>query len=57
MKSCESCLNYSYDEETDLYECIISMDEDEYFRYMTDKFAECPFYRFDNEYKIVNKQI
>ncbi len=57
MKSCESCLNYCYDEEADIYECSIAMDEDEYYRYLSGGYRECPFYQFDNEYKIVNKQI
>ncbi len=54
MKSCESCLNYVYDEEEDFYECCISMDEDDYYRRLK---GDCPFYQIDNEYIIVHKQI
>ncbi|MCD8158477.1 MAG: DUF6472 family protein [Clostridiales bacterium] len=56
-KMCESCLYYDYDEEGEVYECIMNLDEDEYYHYITGKFSSCPYFRYDNEYKIVNKHI
>ena len=46
--NCEGCLNYVYDEEYECYTCLVDLDENT---------AGCPFFRFDNEYKTVNKQI
>ena len=42
------------------YELRIAMgnlDEDEMENFMRENTAGCPFFRFDNEYKTVNKQI
>lgn len=55
--SCDSCYNYIYDEEYDCYECQVSMDEDDMVRFLSNSEYNCPYYQFDNEYKIVNKQI
>ncbi len=55
--SCENCLYYDYDDYTDTYECIMNLDEDEYYRILTQKRSVCPYFRFNDEYKIVNKQI
>ena len=57
MISCEECINYVYDEETDCYECIVAIDMDETERILRRGTKACPFFRFDNEYKTVNKQI
>lgn len=56
---CNSCLYYDYDEESDSYECMLSLDEDEYVRlvgYGSKGRADCPYYRFYDEYKSVQKQ-
>lgn len=55
--SCESCLNYEYDEEYDCYSCIMDLDEDDYRNFLTGQTFSCPFYQFDDEYIIVHKQI
>ena len=54
--NCESCANYIYDEECDCYCCEINLDEDEYARFLTSQTANCPYYDFYDEYKIVRKQ-
>ena len=55
--NCESCLNYVYDEEYECYTCLVDLDEDEMENFMRENTAGCPFFRFDNEYNTVNKQI
>ncbi|MCC8014934.1 MAG: DUF6472 family protein [Eubacterium sp.] len=40
--SCENCLYYDYDDYTDSYECIMNLDEDEYYRILTQKSSGCP---------------
>lgn len=55
--SCDTCLNYEYDEEFDSYTCVMDLDEDEYASLFTGEKRVCPFYRFGDEYLIVHKQI
>lgn len=55
--NCELCAYYIYDEYYDCYDCQVYLDEDEMSRYMSHNFKSCPYFRFDNEYKTVNKQI
>lgn len=55
--SCDTCRNYAYDEETEEYECMMDMDEDDYARLLSSKRKECPFYDGDDDYKIVRHQI
>lgn len=57
VSSCESCLNFEYDEEYECYSCIMDLDEDDYRSFITGNTAHCPFYRFGDEYLIVHKQI
>ena len=54
---CESCVNFVYDEEADLYECLVNLDEDEMVRFMTQSDYCCPYYRLDDEYGTVRKQM
>ena len=53
---CESCEHYDYDEEFEEYYCKINLDEDEYLRYISSKNQSCPYYKFYDEYKSVQKQ-
>lgn len=55
-KNCESCEYYDYDEFSDEYSCKIDLDEDEYLDFVTKKTQECPYYKFYDEYKSVQKQ-
>lgn len=53
---CEDCLYYDYDEEYEDYLCRMSFDEDEAVRYLTGGDFRCPYFRFYDEYKSVQKQ-
>lgn len=44
--SCEYCANYTYDEECD-----------EYYRFVSSDYKECPYYRSGDEYKVVRHQM
>lgn len=55
--NCESCLNYIYDDEYDCYDCGVSLDEDEMGHMLGDSHYSCPFFQYNDEYKIVRKQI
>ena len=53
---CEDCLYYDYDEEYEDNVCRMDFDEDEAVRYMTSGKSHCPYFRFYDEYKSVQKQ-
>ncbi len=53
---CEDCLYYDMDEETGDYECTVSLDEDDYYRYLTGGSKRCPYFRYYDEYKSVARQ-
>ncbi|MBP3381094.1 MAG: hypothetical protein J6L00_00490 [Clostridia bacterium] len=53
---CEMCVYYTYDEYTDSYECLVSMDEDEVYRLHSGLQKSCPYFREDDEYAVVRKQ-
>lgn len=53
--NCENCMNYTYDEDYDEYVCIANIDEDEYYRVMSNR--RCPYFRFGDDYTIVKKQM
>ncbi len=54
--NCETCAYYDYDEYTESYACTVNLDEDEYARYTTSNNKDCPYYKFYDEYKMVQKQ-
>jgi len=54
--NCEFCVNYVYDEGEDIYECLVNLDEDELYRFLSSDFKDCPYFRLDDEYKIARKQ-
>ena len=56
QSKCESCEYYDYDEYMESYGCTMSLDEDEYARFMQGRTAECPYFKFYDEYKSVQKQ-
>ena len=53
---CEECDYFDYDEETDTYECAMSLDMDEYESYFVSGRNRCPYFRVRVEYRIVRKQ-
>ena len=52
--ACEFCANYIYEEEDD---CDVNLDEDEMYRFLSGNFRECPYYRSDDEYRVVRHQM
>lgn len=54
--NCESCVNFVYDDEVGSNVCMVSLDEDEYLKYLESSFDACPYYQLYDEYKIVRKQ-
>ena len=55
-RNCESCEYFDYDEEVEDYICKIDLDEDEYLDYLVAKNRECPYYKYYDECKSVQKQ-
>ena len=55
--SCDMCAFFIYDEEYECYVCDISMDEDEYMRFMSDSHYSCPYFRNGDEYAVVRRQM
>ena len=56
MLDCETCVYYDYDETEDMYFCSVDMDEDDFYRLLSDQRKECPYYRDGDEYRIARKQ-
>ena len=54
--NCESCMYFDYDDESDTDICTLDLDEDEMVDFMTGRSTSCPYYRYYNEYKSVQKQ-
>ncbi len=54
---CESCMYYVYDEDWEYYVCDLDLDEDEMERFLTGKTQGCPYYRLEDEYATVRKQM
>jgi hypothetical protein len=57
VANCESCVFYDYDEDYDAYVCQMNLDEDEMVSFLAGHTRSCPYYRFYDEYKSVQKQI
>ena len=55
--SCDYCANYVYDEESESYYCDVNLDEDEYYRFISTEYKECPYYRNGDEYIVVRHQL
>ena len=56
VSNCESCEFYDYDEYYEEYTCKMRLDEDEMMRFLQKETAACPYYRYYDEYKSVQKQ-
>lgn len=54
--ACEDCTYYDYDEEYGDYVCTQSLDEDELALVCRDGSKSCPYFKFYDEYKSVQKQ-
>lgn len=55
--NCDYCANYTYDEEDESYYCDVSLDEDDYYRLISGNYKECPYFRSNDEYKVVRHQM
>ena len=53
---CEDCEFYDYDEDMDAYVCMVALDEDEMAEFVAGRTGRCPYYRYYDEYKSVQKQ-
>lgn len=56
ITQCETCAYYDYDEEMEAYICLVNFDEDEMASVYGGARRACPYYRFYDEYKMVQKQ-
>ena len=54
--NCEMCQYYDYDEEYDTNVCTLDLDEDEMVQFMSYANRDCPYFKFYDEYKFVQKQ-
>ncbi len=54
---CDTCVNNVYDEDYDEYDCMVNLDEDEMYRFISSDQRECPYYRNDDEYAVVRHQM
>lgn len=54
--NCDECTNYVYDEECDCYVCLVNLDEDEMYRFISGTNYNCPYYDPDDEYFLARKQ-
>lgn len=55
--NCDSCGNYVFDEEDECFYCLVNLDEDEMYRFLTGTQNACPYYQLDDEYAVVRHQI
>ncbi len=55
-RSCESCAYYDIISEDGDYGCVVDVDEDDAYREREDTRSCCPYYKFYDEYKSVQKQ-
>jgi len=55
--NCDACVNYVYDEDYECYCCLVNLDEDEMYRFLSGTQRECPYFRLDDEYGVVRHQI
>ena len=53
---CESCAHFDVIDEDGTLGCTIDIDEDDAYRERSDHRAGCPYYKFYDEYKSVQKQ-
>ncbi len=50
------CVYYVYNEDYESYECLVNLDEDDVYRFMSSTHSSCPYFRLDDEYGVVKKQ-
>ena len=57
MTNCDACVNYEYDEDYECYCCMVNLDEDEMYRFLSGTQQECPYFRLYVEYAVVRHQM
>ncbi len=57
VSNCDMCVNYIYDEDYECYTCMVNLDEDEMYRFLSATRQECPYFRPDDEYGVVRHQM
>ena len=55
--SCDLCVNYVYDEDDECFTCLVNLDEDEMYRFLSGRLRACPYFRMEDEYGVVRCQI
>lgn len=55
--NCDTCVNYVYDEDYECYVCLVNLDEDEMYQFLSGNKWECPYYQLDDEYGVVRHQM
>lgn len=55
--NCDMCVNYVYDEDYECYTCLVNLDEDEMYRFLTGTQQQCPYFQLDDEYGVVRHQM
>ncbi|MGN1345494.1 MAG: DUF6472 family protein [Eubacteriales bacterium] len=53
-RPCETCAYYDVVDEDGTLGCVVDVDEDEQYRFLTG--GGCPYYKFYDEYQSVRKQ-
>ncbi len=53
---CEDCMYWDWDDEYEEYACNLAFDEDEMVKVLHSAERRCPYFRFYDEYKSVQKQ-
>lgn len=53
---CEDCEFFDWDDDADAYVCAVALDEDEMAEFVAGRTGRCPYYRYYDEYKSVQKQ-
>ena len=54
--NCEMCVYFDTDEETGEEMCTVNLDEDEMAQFVAYANRDCPYFKFYDEYKFVQKQ-
>ena len=56
MRNCELCQFYDWDETGEEQVCTADLDEDDYARFLESGTRDCPFFRFQDDYRTARRQ-
>ena len=56
VSNCDTCVFYDWDDDFEAYICTADLDEDELEHFVHGSTGQCPYYRFYDDYKSVEKQ-